>query len=254
MDDVMSQSWSGDAISQDAFYGGQVTVFQPRQGFRAGTDSVLLAASLPSQSCGTALEIGCGAGGALLPAAWRLAHLHFTGLEQDTRYAALAQRGVEANGFSGRVEIHTGQAQALPTDWQNRFDLVFSNPPFFDAQQTQAPKLAKHGAYVESIPLKAWLRAMLFALRPKGTLILIHRASELARLLTYLDRQSGEICICPIHAYPGAAAKRVLIRARKGLRPGALRMLEPLYLYTSPGGERTDQALEMQQNGAGLSW
>ena len=76
-------------ITCDDFYEGRVKVYQPAQGFRAGTDSLLLAAALDGTSRGRALEIGCGAGGALLPAAYRLSDLHFTGLERDPDMAAL---------------------------------------------------------------------------------------------------------------------------------------------------------------------
>lgn len=254
MADVETKAWSQDAISQDRFLGGKISIFQPWQGFRAGTDSVLLAASLPDDITGSALEVGCGAGGALLPAAWRLPRLAFTGLEKDPRYAALAERGMVENALCERMAIQQGDAASLPPDWQNRFDLVFSNPPFFEANRTQAPAPGKTGAYLESLPLKAWINAMLFALRPKGTIVLIHRASELARLLTLLERQSGEICVRPIHSFPGSEAKRIIIRARKGLRPGPLRLLEPLYLYKRSGGERSDWTVRMQQDGAGIAW
>ena len=67
----------------DDFYDGRVKVVQPVQGFRAGTDSLLLAAALRADFDGQALEIGCGAGGALLTAAFRLPAARLTGLEID---------------------------------------------------------------------------------------------------------------------------------------------------------------------------
>ena len=242
------------ATTQDAFFDGRVQVVQPRQGFRAGTDSILLATALPADLKGEALELGCGAGGALLPAAYRLSDCRFIGLERDRQMVELARRGVALNGFDTRVSLQAGDVAKLPELWQNRFDLVFSNPPFFEAGKIQAPAPGKPAAYVESVTLKHWLQAMLFALRPKASLILIHRASELARILALIERQCGEICIQPIHSYPGQDAKRILVRARKGLRPGALRLLDPLYLYEARGGERTQWALNMQRQGAGLDW
>ncbi|MEL6414595.1 MAG: SAM-dependent methyltransferase, partial [Pseudomonadota bacterium] len=77
---------------------------------------------------------------------------------------------------------------------------------------------------------------------------------DLARILSVIERQSGDITVLPIHSYPGAEAKRVLVRARKALRSGPMRLLEPKYLYTTKGGERTDWALAMQRDGAGLDW
>lgn len=241
-------------ITCDAFFGGAVTVFQPKKGFRAGTDSLLLATALPAEIDGQVLELGTGAGGAFLPAMHRLKAAEFTGLEKHPAAIALARRGLDENGFADRACIIEGNAGTLDEDWQNRFDLVFSNPPFFEAGAIQTPGDGKSDAYLESITLKDWLNAMLFALRPKGTFILVHRAAELARILAAIERQSGEITVMPVHSYPGEDAKRVLVRARKGLRSGPMRLLEPRYLYEKKGGERTEWARAMQQDGAGLSW
>lgn len=241
-------------VTCDDFYDGRLKLYQPAKGFRAGTDSLLLAASLDANLSGEVLEIGCGAGGALLPAAFRLTKTHITGLEVDEGMAALARKGVEANDLISRVEIVEGSAANLDRTWQNKFDLVFSNPPFFETGTIQAPGAGKEAAYLEDVPLKDWINAMLFALRPKGTFVMVHRAADLARILSVIERQCGEITVLPVHSYPGAEAKRVLVRARKALRSGPMRLLEPKYLYQSKGGERTDWALAMQRDGAGLDW
>ena len=240
--------------SVDDFLSGRVQVVQPEKGFRAGTDSVLLAAALKASLRGEALEIGCGAGGALLPAAWRLPEARFTGLEKSLPMAALAVEGVGINNLQDRVAIVEGDAGAVPQDWQNRFDLVFSNPPFFEAGSIQQPGEGKDGAYLESISLKDWLSAMLFCVRPRGCIVMIHRASDLARILGVLERRAGEITVLPIRSYPGADAKRVLIKARKGLRPGPLRLLAGLDLYDARGGERTQELRAIASDGLGIDW
>lgn len=240
--------------SVDNFYDGRVKVVQPVQGFRAGTDSLLLAAALDSGFDGAALEIGCGAGGALLPATYRLPTANLTGLEIEPEMAALAVRGIAENGYETRTSVVEGNAAAIPGDWQNRFDLVFSNPPFFETGTIQAPGAGKETAYLETVSLKDWINAMLFCVRPKGTFVMVHRAADLARILSLIERQTGEITVLPVHSYPGAEAKRVLVRARKGLRSGPMRLLEPRYLYREKGGDRTDWALAMQRDGAGIDW
>lgn len=241
-------------VTRDEFYRGRVKLIQPEKGFRAGTDSLLLAAAIDDEKTGQALELGCGAGGALLPAAYRAPGLHFTGLEIDAAMAELARQGAVVNGLQNRAEIVTGTAATLPEDWQNRFDLVLSNPPFFHPGTIQAPGPGKQSAYLANLPLRDWISAMLFALRPKGTFLMVHRAAELARILAALERQAGEITVLPVHSYPGEAAKRVLVRARKGLRAGPMRLLEPRYLYVQKGGERTDWARAVQEDAAGIDW
>ncbi len=238
----------------DAFLGGQVKVVQPAKGFRAGTDSVLLAAALDQAASGHALEVGCGAGGALFPAAYRLEKMQFTGLERDKDMYALAERSAVENSFAGRVELVHGDAGDLPEAWSGLFDLVFSNPPFFADGTVQEPGPGKQQAYVESLELKDWLAAMLFALRPKGTLVMIHRASELARILSYIERYTGEIMVMPVRSFPGADAKRVIVKARKGLRSGPMRLLGGVSLYEGKGGERSALMERVGRQGEGLSW
>lgn len=243
-----------EAFTEDTFLNGKVTVFQPAKGFRAGMDSVLLAAALDSGAKGEALEFGCGSGGALLPAAYRLPDMRFTGLEIDPRAAQLARRGVAANGFEDRVEIVAGDVGVIPPARQNRFDVVFSNPPYFSEGTIRAPSEGKTAAYVESLLLKDWINAMLFALRPKGTFVMIHRAAELARILAVIERQVGEITVLPVRPYPNAEAKRVIVRARKGLRSGPMRLLSGIDLYDAKGGAQSEAARAIISDGAGLNW
>ncbi|MCR9078448.1 MAG: methyltransferase [Hyphomonadaceae bacterium] len=242
------------AFSVDDFYSGRIKVYQPKKGFRAGTDSLLLASALDRFTEGEVLDIGCGAGGALLPAAHRLKRARLTGLEIDPEMVTLAEKGVATNVFQERVQVRQGSVSDLPDAWQNRFDLVISNPPFFETGTIQTPGEGKETAYLESVTLKDWINAMLFALRPKGTFVMVHRAADLARILSIIERQTGEITVLPIHSYPGAEAKRVLVRARKGLRSGPMRLLEPRYLYHEKGGERRGWTLAMQRDGAEIDW
>ncbi|WP_084417902.1 tRNA1(Val) (adenine(37)-N6)-methyltransferase [Henriciella litoralis] len=238
----------------DAFLGGVVTVFQPRKGFRAGTDSVLLSAALDPAQTGEAAEFGCGAGGALLPAAWRLKDTRFTGFEHDPDMLDLARRGVAENGFGARVEISRQDVSSIPRDWENRYDLVFSNPPFFREGSIKTPGASKHNAYMETVPLKDWVGNMLHVLKPKGRFMMIHRASELARILALIERRSGQIEVMPVRSFPGDDAKRVIVRARKGLRSGSMRLLSGIDIYTSKGGQRTRLMEEIARNGTGLDW
>ncbi|WP_018146631.1 tRNA1(Val) (adenine(37)-N6)-methyltransferase [Henriciella marina] len=243
-----------DEVTQDAFLGGLVTVFQPRRGFRAGTDSMLLAAALDPTMTGDAAEFGCGAGGALLPAAHRLQHMRFTGYERDIRLAGLARRGVEANGFEDRMSIELQDVAELSDALENRFDLCFSNPPFFRGGSITSPGEGKQDAYLETVPLKDWIGRMMHVLKPKGRFVMIHRASELARILTLIERRSGQIEVLPVRSWPGADAKRVIVRARKGLRSGPMRLLAGINIYKAKGGERTELLESISRSDALLDW
>jgi len=239
-------------ITEDSVYQGRVRLVQPEQGFRAGTDSLLLAAALACRPGGEALEIGCGCGGALLPAAFRMPEIHLTGVEMVSATVILARRGVILNGFDGRVDVAEGEASAWVRDHENRFDLVFANPPYFEPGRISAPGEGKAEAYLESLDLTGWIKAMVFAAKPRAPVIMIHRAAELARILTGFDRQTGEVTVLPIASKPGEDARRVLVRGRKRLKRGPLRLLPTLVLHQSDGS--ASPALEAVRRGEAIDW
>src|SRR5690606_37469504 len=90
--------------TRDAFLGGRLTLSQPRNGFRAGLDSVLLGAAVPAG--GTALlDLGAGAGAAGLTALALERTDRADLAERDPAMLALARNNVDENGFSGRASV-----------------------------------------------------------------------------------------------------------------------------------------------------
>ncbi|MFN4023980.1 MAG: tRNA1(Val) (adenine(37)-N6)-methyltransferase [Hyphomonas sp.] len=242
-----------NAVTHDTVYQGRVRLVQPETGFRAGFDSLLLAAALPALEAGAALELGCGSGGALLPAAWRMPAVSWTGLELSPIVTEMAREGSRLNGFDARVTIENAEASEWVKAHENRFDLVFSNPPYFEPGRISEPGAGKADAYIETLPLDDWIKAMLFAAKPRAPVVLIHRAADLARILSRLDRQAGEITVLPVASKAGEPARRVLVRARKGLKRGPLTLLAPLVTHLADGSVRTPEA-DAILKGHPLAW
>ncbi len=239
-------------ITEDTLYQGRVTLFQPEKGFRASTDSLMLAAALPEKPGGDALEIGCGCGAALLTAAFRLSQMRVTGVDIDEGMTSLAQQSVSSNQFEDRVCVETGNAAEWVRDKENRFDVVFANPPYFEPGRISAPGAEKTGAYLESLSLDGWIKAMAFAARPRAPIVIIHRAAELARILSVLDRLTGEITVLPIASRHGEEARRVLVRGRKGLKRGQVHLLAPLLTHTVEG--QASPELNAIRDGEAINW
>jgi len=215
-------------LTCDAFLGGRLTLRQPVTGYRAGLDPVLLAAAV-SMDHGEACEIGCGAGAALLAAALANPGARFTGLERDTEASRLARDNAEANDLADRVTIRETDALALAE--RELFDLIFTNPPFYDDPSAQrAPSLGKQQAFLADTPLADWIAASLRMLKPKGRLVMIHRAERLGDLLAALAGRAGDISVKPVSPRPQKPATRIVLSARKGAK-GPLRLLAPLALH-----------------------
>lgn len=242
-----------EAVSADGFLRGQVTVMQPREGYRAGHDAVLLAASLEAAAGEKLAEAGCGAGAALLCAAHRLGGTWLTGFERDPAMAELCARGIVANAMQDRVEVRGADIADRPREIENAFDQAFSNPPFFEPGAVRAPAPGKAGAYLADTPLKAWVLFLLHVVKPGGRVTMIHRAAALADILELLNPRAGEIEVLPVRPAPGAPAGRVIVKARKGLRRGPITLYEGMTLHVSAGGALTPRAAAALDGGA-LEW
>ncbi len=254
---------------------GRVKLMQPKTGYRIGMDGALLAAacaSLPKVK--TALELGCGVGGALLSLKMRRPALALTGIEREPDYAALAQENIRLNNLSGVTIIEgdiglgykallsspalagevAGEVPPEEAKQPPRFDLVFSNPPYFDDPDTlRAPHEAKRPAWIADDGLDAWLDFAQAAVVDQGHIVFIHRADRLADILSGLSKKCGSLVIRPIQPFADREAKRVLVRAQR-LGKAPLRLLPPLILHDDGARKHTPEVEAILRGEAALSW
>jgi len=235
-----------DELSDDAFLGGSLQLLQPRHGYRAATDPVLLAAAVPARPGQRVLELGCGVGTAVLCLGYRVPGLALFGVERQPAYAALARANAARNGQ--KVDVVEGDIARLPAELRHPFDHVLVNPPFFPAGGgTAATDAGREAALREETPLALWIDAATRRLAPGGWLTLIHLAERLPDLMTALDGRLGTASLLPLVPRAGRPASRLLLRARKGGR-GAFRLLPPLVMHdgATHDGDRDSFTPEVQ--------
>ena len=215
-----------DALTRDAFLGGKLHLWQPRKGYRAGVDPVLLAATVPAQAGQRVLELGCGVGAASLCLGARVPGLQLTGVEIQSAYAALARRNNPA------FEVVEADIDAMPLALRQRqFDHVLANPPYFDRHASiAATNTGRETALGEATPLETWVKIAAKRLAPKGQAHFIHRAERLPDLIRALPHDMGSIEVLPIAPRIGRMAELVILRARKSGR-GAFRLNAPLIMH-----------------------
>ena len=240
-------------VTDDFLLGEKVSLRQFAKGYRAGLDAVLLAAAIEAKPGQQILEAGCGVGAALLCCAQRLPEVFVSGIERDKKVLELTQQNVAQNGFEKRVKIIEGDVGQRTDSLLNGYDHVFSNPPFFEPGTIPKVAEGKEGAYLAETSLEDWLKFMLHVVKPKGRITIIHRAAALADILTFLQPRFGEVQVLPVKPYAGAPAKRILVRARKGLRKGDTVLLDGLTLYDGPDRKLSDRAQDIM-SGAQLEW
>lgn len=199
----------------DAFLNGKLQIIQPKQGYRAATDPVFLAAFAPIKSQESVLELGCGVGTASLCLGARVPGLALTGVEIQAHYAALARQNVIANAIP--MTVVEGDVENFPASVREiSFDHLIANPPYFEADAHSASPVKGKDIANRAADPSAWISHGLKRLKPGGWITVIQRSTHLAGLLSGLQNRTGDITILPLASRTGRPADRVLIRARKG--------------------------------------
>ncbi|MEL6700121.1 MAG: methyltransferase domain-containing protein [Pseudomonadota bacterium] len=227
-------------LSHDAFLGGRVMAWQPKRGFRAGIDTLLLAAAVPAKADQTVLELGCGVGVASMALAARVP-AQVTGVERQPDYAALAAR----NG----VEVVNADLATLPHDLRQRsFDHVMINPPYYDrTRRLAATDTGREDALAEDTPLDVWMQVAAQRLKPKGTLTVIYKTPRLDHLLAALPPSLGSRRILPLQPRTGRDSHLVLLRARKdGKDPLRLHAPQKIHAAARHEADKPDYTPEIE--------
>ncbi len=254
----MTSTWAADALTCDAFLGGRLMLWQPRAGYRAGVDPVLLAAAIAAQEGQSVLDLGCGVGAAALCLSRRVPGLAVAGVEVQAPYAALARRNAQENGLA--FDVVEADLRALPGRLRGQvFDHVIANPPYFDRlASSPAQDPGRDIALGGDTPLADWTETATRRLRPGGWLTLIQHIMRLPEVLGALDDRLGAVEVLPVAGRAGAPPSRFLLRARKGGR-AAFRLWPALVLHDGPAHLRdaesyTPQAQGILRDATALDW
>lgn len=231
-------------LTNDAFLGGAVRALQPRGGYRAGIDAVLLAAAIPAKlgSRMRVLDAGAGAGVASLCLAARVPDADIVLVEKDVATADIARRNISRNGLDPRASVVTADVTARAAVLTplglapDSFDHTMANPPFGIEGHGRRPA-DRQRATAHEMPvgaLESWLRFLARVTRPGGTVTLVHRADALGDLLFGISPWFGAVAVQPIHPRAGEPAVRVIVQGVKASR-AALRILPALVLHAADG-------------------
>ena len=215
-------------LTRDAFLDGKVIAWQPREGYRAATDPVFLAASVPARAGQSVLELGCGVGVASLCLSARVPGLDCTGLEVQVDYAALARRNAAENGAA--LTVVEADLDALPAELRaRRFDHVIANPPYYAAQGPSARDAGRDKALREDTPLARWIDTALRRTCDGGHITMIHLTERLPELLAGFAGRASCL-VLPLAARAQRPARRIIVQARKGARAPFV-LLPPLVIH-----------------------
>ncbi len=263
-DTINDAAVGGNAnTSTDAFLDGRLHAAQPKSGYRAGTDAVMLAAAVPvlcrPGNTEQVLDAGAGVGVAGLCVAARCDCAAVTLVEREPDLCVLAARNMQRNGFCSRAVVIEGDltgpaanlvARGLVLE---RFDHVLANPPFFDQEcGTPAPDpLRARARAMGEGGLSRWAKFLAACARPGGSMTMIHKADALEGVLRALSRRFGSLRVLPIHSRADEPAQRILVQGIKGSR-APLQIL-PGFIVHEKNNSFTARANSVLRHGEALT-
>lgn len=242
--DAVGVDIAGDELSIDAFLGGRLLIAQPKRGYRAGIDAVLLAAAASLEGIANPRVLDCGAGvgtvGLCLASCNETAEVVL--LERDRNMLKLAKRNIADNNLSDRVNgvacdvTSPGLTLTDAGIHDNSFTHIVANPPFFDTGAgTRSPHALKAAGH--AMPpgdLAAWIKFAARMASATGRLFMIQHSATLPAILDALGGRFGSTQVVPIYARDGQPANRILISALKGSR-APFTILPGLILHDNQG-------------------
>ena len=218
---------------------GGLRIIQRENGFRFGTDAVLLADFAAVKRGERVCDMGTGTGVLPLLLSARAEETTFDAFEVQPDVADMAKRSVALNGLEKRICVHLADCrEASAVIGHETVQLVVTNPPYTAlGAGLVSPETTRAISRSDSdCPLADWMTACARVLQNGGRLCAIFPAP---RLLELCDAMRGAKVepkrVRFIVSKPESAPKLVLIEGKKRGRPG-LHLLPMLITHTADGG------------------
>jgi len=213
------------------------TLEQPKQGYRYGIDSFLLARFAKFSPGEIVCDLGSGVGILGLLALCRGKAKHAVALEVQQDLARLALNNAEILGVSERYEVlHANWKDARKLLKPKRFHLVISNPPYRKLQTGKVPPLSAKAIAKHEIlgNMRDLIQTAAFVLKPSGRFVLMYPPLRLEELIQELAKDKFKIQrMAMVHPYLDRPATLVMVEAVRS--PSRELILEaPVIVYRDP--------------------
>ena len=232
----------------------QFTVWHDRCAMKVGTDGVLLGARPGGMSGGspqTILDIGTGSGLVALMLAQRFPEAQVTGIDSDAEAAAQARENFAVSPWPQRLRAAHISLQEFcrgtaATAAARRFDLVVSNPPFYDTTLTSPDPLRTAARHTGSLTHEELLLLSAGLLSDTGVFSLIVPSESEKSILRLADRSRLHLHrLTRVYSKPSSRPRRIL--ASFGRQPVPSPMEDTLTL-TGTDGTRSPEHIRLTRD------
>lgn len=216
----------------------QFTVHQSKAAMRVNTDGVLLGAWANVTGANRILDIGTGTGVIALMLAQRTTGAHIDAIEIDAQSAAEARSNVNLSPWANRIDVINCSLQSFAPSVSHRYDLIVSNPPYFNQSLKSAHTGRNIARHTESLPYNHLIEGVIKLLSPSGRFCGIFPYSE-GNVFIAMAGAHGLYCTQKVNVQsrPSRKVLRVLLQLETQKRAVA----ESTLTIHNPDGSYSDE-------------
>jgi tRNA1Val (adenine37-N6)-methyltransferase len=158
--------------NKNIFHFKQFSVRHERSSMKVGTDGVMLGAWTKIDKANRILDIGTGSGLIALMLAQRTSeNTHIDAVEIQQAAYTDAQENVDHSPWKNKIVIHHLPIQQFKPNYQ--FDLIVSNPPYFQYSLLPPTKERETSRHSHSLPPTELIQSIKHHLTPHGRFSII---------------------------------------------------------------------------------
>lgn len=235
-------------MSNDYFQFKEFRIAQSQCAMKVCTDSCILGAYAPVYNAGTILDIGTGTGLLALMLAQRSEAL-IDAIEIDVAACKQAAENVRQSPFSAQIKVIHSSIQAFSVKTRQKYDLIISNPPFFNNHLKRKEFSQNVALHSESLQLPELAVIVSYLLEKLGTFVvmlprhemgLLETAAEEVKLFPFeklyvFDRPEGKllrVIACFSFEEKELQEKSLYVKNQEGTYTEEfIKLLKPFYLY-----------------------
>ena len=208
-------------VTVDKILKGKISIIQFKKGYRYGFDAVFLAAFVNGYLAKlkkkkfSLVDVGSGVGTISLIIAYINKEINITAIENNDSYLEIANENILRNNFQKKINLLKKNIFNIDNDQINKFDIVVTNPPFYDQQQKNSENELDN--YAKRIMnYESWVENSVKLLKDKGIIFLIIPTGLLEKSLKCLCTKTGSFKIFPIWPNQKKSSKRLILLGKKG--------------------------------------
>ncbi len=184
--------------------------------FKVNTEAVLLSAWVCLKSNIKILEIGSGTGVISLGLIQRLdGKSDITAIDIDHNAYKLTKENIAYNQVTNISVQHTSLQEFSRKNPNQRFDLIISNPPYFDSKYKSVKPRNVYAKYTDTLDYKTLMELSSKMLNPEGKIALVLPYHDLEKIKSEINQNKLDISrLLYLSTIPNKVPLRILIEIK----------------------------------------